>query len=133
MRNPWSQDGNLVAILEPGPRDLFVVTMIDGKQILAEQISEFDTAHKRARRIAAAHEGKCKPFTVKVVSMSLEELLAFQGIEYAAFAEHIQNSMSDEEARKMCAESFFSVLRDSDDQRIREQALEGLKTLGVMQ
>ena len=110
---------------DPGPEDLFVVILIEGRRFAMHPAT--DHAHWRgaAQRFAETHH--CQ---VKVLPMTGDEIMNFYGIKPEP-PQSIKNL--DPEFRKQAVENCFVVLRESGSQRDREQALELLTHLGAFQ
>ena len=88
-----------------------------------------------ALRLAEAFAGSVappggRPFTVKVLGMSLDELLAFQGTTRAEFAAGIETP--DAELRQLAERTCIDVLRRSDEPAVRGDAMDILTELGVL-
>jgi len=112
---------------EPGPRDLFVVILIDGKRVGLHPVTEYERWRAAAQKLAREHE--CQ---VKVLPMGGHEVLAFYGIEPASGAlQPIENM--DPAFRKQAVKNCMDAIRECDDARVRQDALDMLRTLGVMQ
>ena len=131
--NPaWSagqpRNCNRVAALDPGPGDLFVVTTIEGKRAFIEPITDYEKALKRAVEFARVTQRK-RRFTIKVLSMSANELLAHMGLTPADLA--LDGFPQDEtEFRREASELCMRVLCDSGDAIARADAHELLTQLG---
>lgn len=127
-----SRNGNCVAALQPAPGDLFTVTLLGGSVVFLRPADEYEDALRLAEAFAGsvAPPGG-RPFTVKVLGMSLDELLAFQGISRAEFAAGIKTP--DAELRQIAERFCVDVLRRSDDPAVRGAAMDILTDLGVLQ
>ncbi len=113
---------------DPGPRDLFAVILIDGKRAGLQNIGDFDEYEKlslAAARLAEQH--KCQ---VKVLPMNGGELLNFFGIQPAA-PQPIENM--DPAFRAQAVQNCMDTIRECQDSRQRQEAMDLLRTLGVMQ
>jgi len=110
---------------EPGPRDLFLVILINGKRAAVQQADEYDRWRKAAERLAA-QEG----VNVKVLPMSGGEMMNFLGIEPEP-PQPIANL--DPAFREQAVKNFMDVLRESSSERDRADALDMLGHLGVLQ
>jgi len=109
---------------EPGPRDLFLVILINGKRAAVQQADEYDRWRKAAERLAA-QEG----VNVKVLPMSGGEMMNFLGIEPEP-PQPIANL--DPAFREQAVKNFMDVLRESSSERDRADALDMLGHLGVL-
>lgn len=110
---------------EPGPRDLFLVILINGKRAAIQQADEYERWRKAAERLAA-QEG----VNVKVLPMSGSEMMNFLGIEPEP-PQPIANL--DPAFREQAVKNFMDVLRESSSERDRADALDMLGHLGVLQ
>lgn len=112
----------------PGPRDQFVVILINGKRMGFQLIGDFDQFDKlstAAAKLAAEH--KCQ---VKLLPMTGGELMNFLGIEPAA-SQPIDSM--DPSFRQQAIRNCMSVISECDDARLRQDATDMLRALGVMQ
>lgn len=107
---------------EPGPRDLFVVILIDGKRVGVRPVEEYKRWRTAAERLAREHE--CQ---VKVLPMGGHEVLAFYGIEPAA-PQSIDKM--DPAFRTEAIQNCMDAIIECDDARLRKDALD---MLGVLQ
>lgn len=110
---------------EPGPRDLFLVILINGKRVAIQQADEYDKWRAAAERLAAQEH--CD---VKVLPMSGTELMNFLGVEPEQ-PQLIANL--DPAFRDQAVTNFMDVLRGSSGERDRADALDMLGHLGVLQ
>ena len=124
MTNIWTQNGNRVAALAPGPGDLVVLTTIGGRVAATQPIREYQQALDKALAFAAQTE-----HPIKVLPTTLTEAVRFCGITPAEFVA----DLTDEDMRRMAIEPCLSVLRESSDPKERADALEILTSLGVIQ
>ncbi len=110
---------------EPGPLDLFLVILINGKRVAIQQADEYERWRVAAERLAA-QEG----VNVKVLPMSGSELMNFLGIE----TEPDQPIADlDPAFRAQAVTNFMDVLRGGSSERDRADALDMLGHLGVLQ
>lgn len=110
---------------EPGPRDLFIVILINGRRVAVHHADEYDKWRKAAERLAAQED--CN---VKVLPMGGRELMNFLGIEPESAKPMEELDPADREhAIKVC----MDVLRECNDQTDRKEALDLLNELGVLQ
>jgi hypothetical protein len=130
MTTLHSRNGNCVAALQPSPGDLFVVTTIGAKVVFVKPVGEYEQALRLAETFSAQMPVG-KPFTVKVMGMSLDELLAFRGISRADFAAGL--TIPDVELRELAESTCKDVLRRSNDAAVRADAMDLLADLGVLQ
>ena len=110
---------------EPGPRDLFLVILINGRRVGIQHADEYHRWRAAAERLAA--QENCD---VKVLPMSGGEMMTFLGIEPAP-PQPIANL--DPAFRKQAVTNCIDVLRECGDERARGDALDLLNHLGVMQ
>ena len=120
--NIWTRNGNYVSVLGPGPEDLFVVTMVDGKRYAIQPVSEYSSALDIAEKLA---EQISSP--VKLMALSLNEVLAFTGVSLVDLAAGLTTE-DDERAITACRE----VLRECNDRGLRAQAEEVLVSMGAI-
>ena len=110
---------------EPGPRDLFIVILINGKRAAIQDADEYNKWRAAAERLAA--EGNCN---VKVLPMSGSELMNFLGVEPEP-SQPIANL--DPVFRAQAVQNCMDVLREESGERDRADALDMLSHLGVLQ
>lgn len=110
---------------EPGPRDLFLVILIDGRRVAIHHADEYERWRVAAERLAA-QEG----VNVKVLPMSGSELMNFLGIEVEP-SQPIANL--DPAFRAQAVKNFMDVLRGDSGERGRAEALDMLGHLGALQ
>jgi hypothetical protein len=110
---------------EPGPRDLFVVILINGKRVGLHPVEEYERWRAAAQKLACEHE--CQ---VKVLPMGGHELLAFSGVEPAA-PQPVENM--DPAFRAQAVKNCHAAIVECDDARLRQDALDLLRALGAMQ
>lgn len=110
---------------EPGPRDLFLVILINGKRVAIQQADEYDKWRAAAERLVAQEH--CD---VKVLPMSGSELMNFLGVEPEQ-PQPIANL--DPAFREQAVTNFMDVLRGGSGERDRADALDMLGHLGVLQ
>lgn len=110
---------------EPGPEDLFVVILIEGKR------AGIHPAADHARwRWAAERLAESKQCQVKVLPMTGGEMMNFLGIKPAA-RQPIENM--DSAFREQSVRNCMDVLRECESSDDRKQALELLSHLGALQ
>lgn len=110
---------------EPGPRDLFLVILINGKRAAIQHAEEYDRWRVAAERLAA-QEG-CN---VKVLPMTGSEMMNFLGVEPEP-SQPIANL--DPAFREQAVKNCMDVLRECSAAHDREVALDMLGHLGVLQ
>jgi hypothetical protein len=110
---------------EPGPRDLFLVILINGKRVGIQHAADYDKWRVAAERLAALE--KCN---VKVLPMGGSELMAFLGVEPEP-SQPIANL--DPVFRAQAVKNCMDVLREGGDERDRGDALDMLGHLGALQ
>jgi hypothetical protein len=116
--------------LQPAPGDLFVVTLLSGRIALVRPAQEYeqvlDLAQAFANRNTAASGTS---FTIKVLGVSLNELLRLVGINRAAFQAHPKDD--DAELCALAVRTCRDVLRDSQDAAARRDAFDLLVNMGA--
>ena len=110
---------------EPGPRDLFLVILINGKRVGIQHADEYQRWRIAAERLAA--QENCD---VKVLPMTGGEMMTFLGIELAP-PQPIADL--DPAFRKQAVKNCMDVLRGGSGERERGAGLVLLDHLGVMQ
>ena len=110
---------------EPGPDDLFLVVLIEGKRLAMHPAAD----HARWRWAAEqlAERQQCQ---VKILPMTGDEMLNFYGIKPAP-PQPIENM--DPAFREQAIKNCMDVLRECGSQEDREQALKLLAHLGALQ
>lgn len=110
---------------EPGPQDLFLVVLIDGRRVAIEHAADHVKWRGAAERLAASQQ--CQ---VKVLPMSGNELMNYLGMKPSAAQ---PMSALDPAFREQAVRNCLDVLRECCGQDDREQALDLLGHLGVLQ
>lgn len=110
---------------EPGPQDLFVVILIDGRRVAIHHAADHAKWRGAAERLAASQQ--CQ---VKVLPMAGGELMNFLGIKPDA-PQPIESM--DPTFREQAVRNCMDVLRECGSQKDREQALTLLNQMGVLQ
>lgn len=126
----WTPNGNHVAALGPSPGDLFVVTMIGGKRVFVEPVTQYEKAVGLAEAFARAMT-QPRPFTIKVLCMTFGELIAHMGHRREDYA----NALSPEDAerdRQAKISACMDLLRTCNDPQVRADALDILKEMGAI-
>jgi hypothetical protein len=110
----------------PGPLDDFLVVLINGKRVAFYGIDQH--SHLRMVCMTLAMREKCQ---IKVLPVTGKELLALYGVEPAP-PQPIANL--DHAFREQAVRNCMDAIRECDDDpRLRQDALDMLSTLGVMQ
>lgn len=130
MTNLRMRNGNCVAALAPSPGDLFVVTTIGGKVVFLQGAEDYEKALRLAEAFAEQMQSD-RPFTVKVLGMSLDELLAFKGISREEFVASVSPE-ADAEMRRSAVATCKEALRDCNDSAVRRDAYELLVRMGEL-
>jgi hypothetical protein len=110
---------------EPGPEDLFLVVLIDGRRVTIQHAADYARWRGAAERLAESQQ--CQ---VKVLPMSGRELMNFLGIRPAE-AQPIE--ALDPAFREHAVRNCLDVLRECGGQEDREDALKLLGQLGALQ
>ena len=110
---------------EPGPRDLFLVVLINGRRASIQHADEYDKWRAAAEQLAAQEH--CN---VKVLPMTGNELMNFLGVEPEP-SRPIANL--DAAFREQAVKNCMDVLRQCNGEQDRGDALELLGHLGVLQ
>lgn len=109
---------------EPGPCDLFVVILLNGKHISFHPITEYQKWRIAAEQLVAEHQ--CQ---VKVLPMGADELMNYLRIPCAE-PQPIEDM--DPEFRAQAVQNCLDCLQDGVEPRYREQALNLLRVMGVL-
>lgn len=130
MTNHWIPNGNRVATMAPGPGDLFVVTTLGGKRVLVDPIADYEKALRIAEAFAR-QMAQPRPLTIKVIPMSLPEMLAHIGTTPKRLAAGLS---PDDEAsdRQLVVDTCMSALRECNEPQVRKDAYDLLVSIGVM-
>lgn len=110
---------------EPGPRDLFLVILINGKRVGIQHGQDYQKWRVAAERLAAQEQ--CN---VKVLPMSGGEMMNFLGLQPRA--PHPLADL-DPAFREQAVKNCMDVLRECNEERDRADALDMLNHLGVLQ
>jgi len=126
----WITGSNRIATMAPGPGDLFVVTTMFGKPVLVEPVDQYDRAVRVAEGFARRlrHD---RPLTIRVMGMSLHELLAFMGITEAELAAGISPKVEGE-FRQLAIDACMGALRECNEPTVRKDAFDLLIKLGIL-
>jgi len=109
---------------EPGPRDLFLVILINGKRVAIHQADEHDRWQQAAERLA--REQECH---VKVLPMTGSELMNFLGIEPGPPQ---PMDALDPAFRAVAVQNCLDLLRETKEPRECEEAIDLLRKLGAL-
>lgn len=109
---------------DPGPEDLFLVILINGKRVGIQHATDHARLRWAAERLAESQQ--CQ---VKVLPMAGDEMMNFYGIKPGA-RQPIENM--DPAFREQAVKNCMDVLRECGSQEDREQALKLLGHLGVL-
>jgi hypothetical protein len=131
MTNLQMRNGNCVAALAPSPGDLFVVTTMGGKVVFLQGADDYEKALRLAEAFADQMPPPDRPFTVKVLGMSLDELLAFKGISREEFVASISPE-AHAEARQLAVAACKEALCDCNDSAVRRDAYHLLIGMGEL-
>jgi hypothetical protein len=109
---------------DPGPQDLFLVILINGKRVAIHHATDHEKWKAAAVRLA--HEHQCQ---VKVLPMAGDELMNFLGMVPAS-PQPMENL--DPAFREQAVKNCMDVLRECSMQEDRELAIELLGHLKVL-
>lgn len=115
-------DPNRVVTADPGPRDSFVVTLVDGKRVAVESVEVFGQALNRAKALARG----IKP-PVKLLPMQLGELLGFMGLDKIDMT---KPSPNDAELYQLAVTTCREVILNCNDGAVRREAHATLVCMG---
>lgn len=109
---------------EPGPRDLFLVVLMNGKRVSIQPVTEYE----RLRPVLEtfAREQECQ---VKLLPMTGGELIAFCGI---APSEPQPMAALEPAFRAQAVQNCLDLLRDSREPSERAEAMDLMQKLGVL-
>ncbi|WYK04082.1 hypothetical protein DWF04_013550 [Cereibacter sphaeroides f. sp. denitrificans] len=125
--NIHTPGGGRVATMAPGPDDLFVVTTISGRKALLHTVDQYQHVLKLAEEFAIRMSPV--PVTIKVFCLTLRET---QALGFLPEGDLLRDSTPQDEAegRELAVQACFDVLRNSNVQRHRAEALRLLKDMG---
>jgi len=109
---------------EPGPRDLFLVILVNGRHINFHAVTEYSKLRNALEQWAT--EYKCH---IKMLPMGGDELMNYLNIAQCD-PQPIENM--DPEFRAQAVQNCLDSLRDSLEPDERDQALDLLRALGVL-
>lgn len=108
--------------IQPGKLDLFVVTLVDGRRVALDPITDYDAALARARAFHSDH--RCQ---IKVLPMTGDELFNLLGIKRPESPQPF-----DAELHRTTVDRLWQIVRDSPDHEARADALALLTDMGVV-
>lgn len=120
----WNSDH--VGVLAPVPGDIFVVTTIQGKRVAVQPIADYEKAAATARAFASQTR-----HPIKVMCMSLREMLAFMGVSVTDFAAGISPEV-ERELRQVAIEGCMAAMLECNDPSVRADAHKLLVDMGVL-
>ena len=120
MNGRWIKADRVIAA-EPGPRDVCVVTLVDGRRVSIDHALDYGKALSAAYELAGQLVGP-----VKVLPMTGSEFMGFLGLTAADFPSSPEADAKDKElAIRSCRE----ILRDGNDASLRREAFDLLAAL----
>lgn len=125
MTNIWTAGGGRVAILAPGPDDLFCVTTLGGRRVVVQPIFEYEQALAVAQAFVAQAP---VPVTLKVLCLSAREAKAMGYLPEGTLP--AESPAQDAEDRQFAVSTLWRVVRESNDAKVRGDALGLLRELG---
>lgn len=117
----WN-DVNRVMRMDPGPRDSFVVTLVDGKRVSVEPVDAYEQALNRATVLARQIK---RP--VKLLPMQAAELI---GLMRLKASDMTTPSAGDSETRQLVLKTCREAILESNDVSVRHEAHGVLVGLG---
>lgn len=114
MTNANWNDVNRVTRMDPGPRDSFVVTLVDGKRISVEPVEAYEQALNRATVLA----GQIKR-PVKLLPMRAAELIGLMDLKPDKTT---TTSADDAETRRLVLNTCREAILKSNDASVRSEA-----------
>jgi len=109
---------------EPGPRDLFLVVLMNGKRVSIQPVTAYEGL--RAALETFAREQECQ---VKLLPMTGSELMNFYGITPS---EPQPIDALEPAFRAQAVQNCLDLLRESREPREREEAMDLMQMLGVL-
>lgn len=122
MIGSWAS-ANRVMAFDPGPRDICVVTLLNGRRAAIDHVCDYEKALYAASELA----GRVS-VPVKVLPMGAAELVAFLRLSPADFA---GPAADDAEMRELAVHTCRDALLNSDDRTVRQDAHDLLTALGA--
>lgn len=109
---------------EPGPRDLFLIVLMNGKRVSIQPVTEYE----RLRPVLEtfAREQECQ---VKLLPMTSSELFAFCGI---LPSEPQPMDALEPAFRAQAVQNCLDLMRESREPSERTEAMDLMKKLGVL-
>jgi hypothetical protein len=125
----WSTGRNRVTSWEPGEGDLFIVTTLGGRRVFVEPVADYEKAVRVAQGFARriVHD---RPVVIRVVPMTLAELLAHMGTTHNELMAAPSGSADDAADRQLVIDTCRTVLRECNEQAVRQDAYDLLASLG---
>ena len=114
MTNANWNDVNRVMRMDPGPRDSFVVTLVDGQRVSVEPVDAYEQALNRATMLAGQTN---RP--VKLLPMQAAELIGLMGLKAGDMT---TPSTDDAEARQLVVNTCREAILESNDASVRLEA-----------
>lgn len=121
MTGSWADQNPLVSF-EPCPRDVCVVTLVDGRRAAVDHATDYHKAHSAASELA-----RRGPAPVKVLPMQAGELAHFLGFEAGDLA---AGSHRYQEDRALLLRTCREALHESNEKSVRDDARGLLLALG---
>ncbi len=124
--NSWN-DPHRVVWVEPLSRDHFVVTFVEGRRVWIHPA----TAYQRVRASAQALASKVKR-PVKVLPVTIDELIGFMNIDLADLAASLSPDDAEQD-RRLVIDTATEILRECNDSAVRKEAYDLLVKMGEIQ
>lgn len=121
----WENPHRIVTA-EPLQTDHVVVTLIDGRRASVQPARQYERVRDAAQNVAK--ETSCR---VKVLPMTITELMNFMGVDAAAFAASLTEE-AEVELRQATVFACKEALREADDASVRKEAYDLLVGMGEM-
>ena len=115
-------DARNVVTAEPGPVDIFVVTLADGKRIGACSVEEYPSVLASASRLAEHTK-----LAVKVLPMTAAEFINFTGMKASDLA---GTPEADADLRRLVVTTLREAMVEADDRDTRVEAQALLASMG---
>lgn len=109
---------------EPGPRDLFLVVLMNGRRVSLQPVTDYERLREVAERFA--REQECQ---VKVLPMTGGELMNFLGIEPG---EPQSMDTLDPAFRAQAVQNCLDAMQACIEPRERADAMDLLRRLGAL-
>lgn len=124
--NSWIDPHRIVSA-EPLPRDHVVVTFVEGKRVSIHPVGEYERVREAA--VILAKQAK-RP--VKVLPMTIIELMGFMGMDPAEFAASLSPKDAEQD-RQLVVATCMEILRECNDAAVRKEAYDLLTSIGEIQ